>query len=178
MAEVSTLARPYAEAVFRLAREQSDLAGWSERLALAAAVAADAGMQGAIKDPMVSAERLFGVFVAVCGERLGGAGENLMRLLANNGRIALLPEIAAQYEALREEAEGVLEAEIETAMEMTPAQVDELVASLRARFGKEVSARVTVNPELIGGAVISIGDRVIDGSVRGRIAQMAYGLRG
>jgi F-type H+-transporting ATPase subunit delta len=178
MAEVSTLARPYAEAVFRLAREQSDLAGWSERLALASAVASDAGMLAVVKDPMISAERLFGVFVAVCGDRLGGAGENLMRLLADNGRVELLPTIAAQFETLREEAEGVLEAEIETAMEPTPAQVAALVASLRARFGKDVQASVKVNPELIGGAIVSIGDRVIDGSVRGRIAQMAFGLRG
>lgn len=178
MSELSTLARPYAEAVFRLAQGEGDLAGWSERLAALAAVASDAQMARLIADPAVDAERAAGVMIDVAGDGLGERGANFVQVLAENDRLALLPEITAQFEALRAEAEGTLEATITSAQPLTPAQVDDLVGALKAKFQREVSAKVAVDPELLGGAVIAIGDQVMDGSVKGRLQRMAFALQG
>lgn len=176
MAELSTLARPYAEAVFRLAKEKNALADWSDRLATLAAIVSDARMQVLIVDPNTSAERAAGIIASVAGNTLGEAGSNLLGLLAQNDRLTLLPEIAAQYEVLKAEAEGVLEATIVSAQEMNDAQKADLMAALKSKFGRDVQATVEVDASLIGGAVITVGDQVIDGSVRGRLQKMAASL--
>ncbi len=174
MAELSTLARPYAEAVFRLAKEKSALAGWSERLATLAAIVSDPQMQAVIADPNTSAARAAELIGAIAGA--DEAGQNLLAVLAGNDRLTLLPEIAAQYEVLKAEAEGVLEATIVSAQTMSDAQKAELMAALKARFGRDVEATVQVDESLIGGAVITVGDQVIDGSVKGRLQKMAAAL--
>lgn len=174
MAELSTLARPYAEAVFRLAKEKSALAGWSERLATLAAIVSDPQMQAVIADPNTSAARAAELIGAIAGA--DEAGKNLLAVLAGNDRLTLLPEIAAQYEVLKAEAEGVLEATIVSAQAMSDAQKAELMAALKARFGRDVEATVQVDESLIGGAVITVGDQVIDGSVKGRLQKMAAAL--
>lgn len=174
MAELSTLARPYAEAVFRLAREKNALADWSGRLATLAAVVSDARMQAVIADPNTPAARAAELIASIAEP--GETGRNLLAVLAANDRLMLLPEIAAQYEVLKDQAEGVLEATILSAMEMSDAQKADMVAALKARFGRDVVATVEVDPSLIGGAVITVGDQVIDGSVRGRLQKMAAAL--
>ena len=174
MAEISTLARPYAEAVFRLAREKNALADWSDRLGNLAGIVGDARMQALVADPNTSAARAAELIASVTD--VGDAGKNLLAVLAGNDRLSLLPEIAAQFEVLKAEAEGKLEATIVSAQEMTDAQKAELMAALKTRFGRDVEATVEVDASLIGGAVITVGDQVIDGSVKGRLQKMAAAL--
>lgn len=178
MSELSTLARPYAEAVYRLAQSESDLAGWSSRVATLAAIVSDAQVAALIADPAVSSERVATLVVDVAGASLGERGANFVKVLADNDRLTLLPEISAQFETLKAEAEGVVEATITSAQELTQAQIDELVAGLKAKFNRSVNVEVAVDPELIGGAIIAIGDQVIDGSVKGRLQRMSFALQG
>jgi F-type H+-transporting ATPase subunit delta len=177
MAELSTLARPYAEAVFRLATLAGELNAWSGRLTAAAHVVADPQMRALIVDPNVSADRVSDVIVSVLGERPGGNGANFIKVLGENDRLILLPEIKALFEALRAEAEGVLEAHVTSAQELSDAQVKDLGNALKAKYGRDVQLSVSVDRELIGGVVVAIGDRVIDGSVRGRLERMAFSLK-
>jgi F-type H+-transporting ATPase subunit delta len=177
MSELSTLARPYAEAVFRLAQGENDLAGWSARLQSLALIVTDAQMGGLIADPAVSLARVSGLIIEVAGSGLGEHGGNFVQVLAENDRLSLLPEIAAQFEMLKANAEGTLEATITSAQQMTQAQIDDLVGGLKAKFAREVNVQVAVDPELIGGAMITIGDQVIDGSVKGRLQRMSFVLQ-
>lgn len=177
MSELSTLARPYAEAVFRMALGENDLAGWSSRLQSLALIVSDAQVARLIADPAVAADRVADLIVEVAGSDLGERGGNFVKVLAENDRLSLLPEIGAQFEALKANAEGTLEATITSAQELTQAQLDELVAGLKTRFNRAVNVQVAVDPELIGGAVIAIGDQVIDGSVKGRLQRMSFALQ-
>jgi F-type H+-transporting ATPase subunit delta len=177
MSELSTLARPYAEAVFCLAQGENDLAGWSSRLQSLALIVSDAQVARLIADPAVSADRVAELIVEVAGSDLGERGSNFVKVTAENDRLSLLPEIGAQFEALKANAEGTLEATITSAQELTQAQLDELVAGLKARFNRAVNVQVAVDPELIGGAIIAVGDQVIDGSVKGRLQRMSFALQ-
>lgn len=176
MAELSTLARPYAEAVFRLAKEKSALGDWSDRLATLAMIVSDVRMQAVIVDPNTSAANAADIIGSVAGKSLGEVGASLLNVLAQNDRLTLLPEIAAQYEVLKANAEGVLEATIVSALEMNDAQKADMMAALKSKFGRDVLATVEVDASLIGGAVITVGDQVIDGSVKGRLQKMAASL--
>jgi F-type H+-transporting ATPase subunit delta len=178
MSELSTLARPYAEAVFRMAQGENGLTGWSARVQSLALIVADVQVARLIADPAVSADRVAGLIIDVAGADLGERGANFVKVLAENGRLALLPEISAQFETLKANAEGTLEAIITSAQQLTQAQIDDLVAGLKAKFNRAVNVQVAVDPELIGGAVIAIGDQVIDGSVKGRLQRMAFALQG
>ena len=178
MSELSTLARPYAEAVFRMAKGEGDLEGWSSRVQMLLAIVADAQMARLIADPSVSAERVASLIVDVAGASLGERGASLVKVLAENGRLALLPVIGAQFETLKADAEGVIEVAITSAQELTKAQTDDLVAGLKAKFNRAVNVKVAVDSSLIGGAVIAVGDQVIDGSVKGRLERMSFALRG
>lgn len=176
MAELSTLARPYAEAVFRLAKEKNALGEWAERLANLAAIVSNERMQAVVADPNMSAPRAAELIGSIVGNALGESGGNLLKVLAANDRLNLLPEIASQFEVLKADAEGKLEATIVSAHEISEAQKAELMAALKAKFGREVQATVEIDPGLIGGAVITVGDQVIDGSVKGRLQTMAAAL--
>ena len=177
MSELSTLARPYAEAVFRMAQGENDLAGWSSRLQSLALIVSDAQVARLIADPAVSADRVADLIVEVAGSDLGERGGNFVKVTAENDRLSLLPEIGAQFEALKANAEGTLEATITSAQELTQAQLDDLVAGLKTKFNRAVNVQVAVDPGLIGGAVIAIGDQVIDGSVKGRLQRMSFALQ-
>jgi len=178
MSELSTLARPYAEAVFRLAQGENGLAGWSARVQSLALIAADAQVARLIADPAVASERVAGLVIEVAGADLGEHGANFVKVLAENDRLPLLPEISEQFETLKASAEGTLEATITSAQELTQAQIDDLVAGLKAKFNRAVNVQVAVDAELIGGAVIAIGDQVMDGSVKGRLQRMSFALQG
>ncbi len=178
MAEAVTIARPYAVAVFRLAKEKSALAKWSEMLGLASAVVADTQMRAIIDDPKLASADVERMFLSVCGDKLDAAGQNLIKLLVEYGRLSLLPEVAAIFEELKAQDEGTLDAEITAAAKLEEAQVKTLVAQLQAKFGKKVEATVKVDPEIIGGIKIVVGDTVIDASVRGRLQELAYTLKG
>lgn len=177
MAEPSTVARPYAEAVFKLADAAGSLAKWSEMLAALALVAADEHVRRAIGDPNLTDAQVAGLFISILAGKLTGEAENLVRVLAQNGRLELLPEIREQFEALKNEREGVVEAEVQSAFELSEAQVGDLVARLEKKFGRKVKARVTVDPALIGGVRLLLGDKVIDGSARAQLAALENALK-
>lgn len=178
MIELSTLARPYAEAVFRMAQGESDLAGWSARIATLGAIVSDPQAAHLIADPSVESDRVVNLIIDVAGPNLGERGANFVKVLAENHRLALLPEIGNQFETLKAHAESTIEATITSAMELTQPQLDDLVAGLKAKFSRAVTVQVEVDPSLIGGAVIAIGDQVIDSSVKGRLQRMTFALQG
>lgn len=178
MAEAVTIARPYAVAAFRLAKEKSALATWSAMLAFLDAVVSDQAVRALIDDPKVEMAAVERMLVAVCKGKLDDAGLNLVRLLVENNRLLVAPEIAAIFEELKAQDEGVLEAEITAAIKITDAQVKAIVEQLQRRFGKKIEASVKVDPEIVGGIKIVIGDTVIDASVRGRLQELAYTLKG
>lgn len=178
MAEPTTIARPYAEAVFRLADAAGKLAEWSAMLSALAQVAADDRMRDATADPNLSAAKVAGLFISILSGRLSGECENLVRVLAENHRLGLLAEIRGQYEALRNEREGVVEASIQSAFELDPAQLSDLTARLEKHTGRKVRVQVNVDKELIGGVRILIGDQVIDASARAQLAALEGALKG
>ncbi len=155
MAEPITVARPYAQAVFRLAREAGRLEAWQAQLDLLAAVAAHPDMARLIGDPRLTRTQLADLVLEIAGERLDEAGRNFVRLLAENRRLGLLPVIRV------------------TASEVPESLVGQIADALRRRLNREVSLSTRIDPGLLGGAVIRAGDLVIDGSVRGRLARLA-----
>ena len=177
MAEASTIARPYAEAVFRLADAQGKLAEWSGVLANIAAVAADERIRAAVGDPNLSAAKVAGLFISVLSGKLSGDAENLVRVLAENGRLDVLAEIRTQYEILRNEREGVVEAEVHTAFDLEDAQLADLVARLEKKTGRKVKASVRVDKNLIAGVKVVLGDKVIDGSARAQLGALENALK-
>jgi len=177
MAEPSTIARPYAEAAFRLADAQGKLADWAAAIANLSAVAADERVRAAIGDPNIPAAKVAGLIIGILSGKLSGETENFVRLLAENGRLDVLAEIRSQYEALKNEREGVVEAEITTAFDMDQAQLADLVARLEKKTGRKVRARVSVDKALIGGVKIAIGDQVIDGSARAQLGALENALK-
>ena len=177
MAEPSTIARPYAEAAFRLADAQGKLAEWSATLANLSAVAADERVRAAIGDPNLPDAKVAGLIIAILSGKLTGETENFVRVLAENGRLEVLAEIRSQYEALKNEREGVVEAEISSAFDMDQAQLADLVARLEKKTGRKVRARVSVDKSLIGGVKIAIGDKVIDGSARAQLGALETALK-
>ncbi|MFA5083443.1 MAG: F0F1 ATP synthase subunit delta [Hydrogenophilaceae bacterium] len=177
MAEITTIARPYAEAVAKLAGETSSWKAWSDMLALAAQVATDPQVADLSGNPAVPAERVADLIVSVCGTGLNVEGANFVRLLAENKRFSSLPVIARLFEEIKADQEGVLEARIATAFELSAAQMAGLMAKLEAKFGHKINASQEVDTSLIGGVVIQVGDEVMDASVRGRLASMAATLK-
>jgi F-type H+-transporting ATPase subunit delta len=177
MAEPSTVARPYAEAAFRLADAAGALAKWSDMLGALAQVAQDERVQRAVADPNLSHAQVAGVFISILSGRLNGEAENLLRVLAENKRIELLPEIRAQFEALKNEREGVVEAEVHSAFELTEAQLADLVQRLEKRTGRKVKARIEIQKDLIAGVKVVLGDKVIDGSARAQLDALETALK-
>jgi len=176
MSELTTFARPYAGAAFELAREQKRFDRWSEMLTYMAAVAHDGGMRALLDSPRLSHEQRAEIFISVCEDRLDDEGRNFIKLLAENARLALLPEIAALYEFMRREAEGKIEAEVVSAQEISKTQTEAITRALKARLGREVHLTARTDESLLGGAIIRAGDLVIDGSIRGRLNKLSTAL--
>jgi F-type H+-transporting ATPase subunit delta len=177
MAEPSTVARPYAEAAFRLADGAGALANWSDTLAALAQVAVDARVRAAIADPNQSGAKIAGLFISILSGKLSGEAENFVRVLAENNRLELLGEIRAQFHALKNEREGVVEAEVISAFDLDAGQLADLAQRLEKKTGRKVKAKVRVDKDLIGGVRIVIGDKVIDGSARGQLAALETALK-
>lgn len=177
MAELRTLARPYAEAVFRIADGSGKLGDWSVILSDLASVSADPMIAAAIDDPNISSPKVAGLFIQVLAGRLTAEAENFVRVLAENNRLKLLPEIATQFDVLKNDREGVVDAQVTSAFPMTDAQLAELAAQLEKKTGKRVKAQVSVDPELIAGVRIEIGDKVIDGSARAQLTALEAALK-
>lgn len=176
MAENVTIARPYADAAFQLARGADALGPWSEALDRLAAVAADPTMRACINDPKLSADQLAKLVLDVAGT-LSADQQNFVRVLVDNERLQVLPEIRDLFVALKNEHEGVLEAEIASAFPLDDATLTSLKSDLEARFKARLNVQVHIDPELIGGVRIAVGDEVIDASVRGKLANMAAALK-
>ena len=176
MAELTTIARPYAEAAFKLALEHDSLPHWSDMLGLIEAVVRDEQIASRIGDPNVDGQALESLILGTLGDRLDGAGRNFVQVLVQNGRLELVPQIRALYDDLKREHEGVVEAKIISALPIGDDQVQPLLAALEKKYGRKVSAQVEVDPDLIGGARIVVGDKVIDATVRGRLDAMAAAL--
>jgi F-type H+-transporting ATPase subunit delta len=176
MAEISTIARPYAVAAYKLGKEQKALAKWSEMLGFATQVASDAKMQAYINDPNVVADDLQATFLKVCGNKLNENAQNLIKVLVEYGRLSVLPAISEAFEALKAQDEGTLEANIIAASKPSAVEVKDLVKRLEAKFGKKVEATVSIDPEIIGGIKIIVGDTVIDASVKNQLQNLAYSL--
>jgi len=177
MAENVTIARPYAEAAFQLASAGNALGPWSEALDRLAAVAADPQMRDCISDPKLQPEQLAGLFLDVAGTGLTAEQQNYVRVLVDNERLQVLPEIRDLFVALKNEHEGVKEASIASAFPMDDSTLKTLIADLEALFKAKLNVTVSVDPELIGGVKIAVGDEVIDASVRGKLANMAAALK-
>ena len=177
MAEAATIARPYAEAVFGLADKTGNSGKWLGWLATMAQVAGNPEMRACIANPNVGAKPLYDLFMALCKEDFPEEARNFVRVLIANDRLALLPEVHAQFAELKNERDGVVEAEIRSAFPLDNAQVTGLVADISRRFKRRVQPRVTLDKSLIGGVRITVGDEVIDGSVRGKLEGMAAVLK-
>ena len=176
MAENITLARPYADAAFQLARTTGALGPWQQALDRMAAVAADAQMVECIDNPRLQSSQVAQLFLDVVGS-VSAEQQNFVRLLVDNDRLQVLPEIRDLYVELKNGQEGVKEADIASAFPLDDATLKNLVAELEARFQCRIQATVSLDPELIGGVRIAVGDQVIDASVRGKLAAMATALQ-
>lgn len=176
MAENVTIARPYADAAFELARGANALGPWSEALDRLAAIAAEPSMRACISDPNLSGKQLVELVTDVAGT-LSAEQQNFVHVLVDNERLQVLPEIRDLFVARKNEHEGVLEALIASAFPLDDATLASLKADLEARFKARLNIEVQVDPELIGGVRIAVGDEVIDASVRGKLANMAAALK-
>ncbi len=176
MAETATVARPYAEAAFRSALEKNALSEVAGSLALVAAVARDDQMHSVLLNPKVNAQQKKDLFDAAASGRLDEITKRLIALLVDNHREVLIGSIAEQFEELKHEHDKVLRARITSAQPLSDEQRNDLVASLEKRYGRKVEAEVDVDPLLLGGARVQIGDQVINASVRDALAQMAAAL--
>ncbi len=176
MAELATLARPYAGAVFSLARESGALDGWARRLGIMAAAADEERVRTLLESPEVPAEQKAYRLAEVCGDEVDDRGRKFLLVLAQNGRLGLLGEISRRFDELKAAEERNLDVEVLSTFPLTDAQAERLSDALKARFDKEVRLVSDVDPSLLGGAIVRAGDTVIDGSVRGRLDKLAESL--
>lgn len=177
MAENVTLARPYAEAVFTLAREHGSLAAWADALARLAAVASDAQVRTCFGNPRFTAPQVIQLLQEAAGLAAGDESANFVQVLVEAGRAQFLPEIRELFEQLKNAHEGVKEALVASAFPIDDAALARLTADIEAHFKSKVRVTVQIDPELIGGVRIAVGDEVIDASVRGKLATMAAALQ-
>jgi len=169
----AALARPYARAVFELARSQGSYQQWFDSLALMAAVVSNDSMRSLLDNPRLTRSDTAGLVIRACGEDIGDAERNLLNMLAENDRLSQLPMIAALYSTLRDEAEGTVEAEVVSAQPLSEAQKAAITDALKQRLGRDVQLNCSVNEDLVGGAVIRAGDLVIDGSAVEHLRQLS-----
>lgn len=173
MAEKATIARPYAKAAFATARQHSALESWSNVLATASSVVQDERVAGLLSSPRVTPEQLSGLIADIVGGALDEQTRNFIATLASNRRLALLPEIASMYEALRAEAENTADVQVVSAVALNEAQKQRLAQALKKRLQREVRLHCEVDASLIGGAIVRAGDFVIDGSLKARLDRLA-----
>jgi len=172
----TTIARPYARAAFQEARADKRLGQWSEALRVGAAVVEDARVQDLLGNPHVSAQQLAQLVTDISGSQLNAHGHNFVQMLAENHRLAYLPEIAKLFDGLKDAEEGVVDVTVTSAAPLTDDQQRMLAEALSRKLKREVRLHATTDPALIGGAVLRAGDLVIDGSLRARLERIAYEL--
>ena len=175
MAELATIARPYAEALFQVASSQ-DLKAWNEQLAALALVAGDSQLRQFADNPKVGNDQVFQVMSAASKQTLLPGVQNFLREVIANGRLSALPAMVQQFHDLANAASGVSDAHIYSAFPIEPAQLADVVASLEKRFGRKLQANVELEPGLIGGIRVVVGDEVLDTSVKARLERMKVAL--
>jgi F-type H+-transporting ATPase subunit delta len=176
MSEQISLARPYAKAIFELARDAGEYAQWSDELEFLSVVTADSNMVALINDPEVSKAQQVELILDVGKDQLSEQGRNLVKLLAHNSRLPVVADINQQFLVLRDEAEQVIEAQLITAAEVDQAQKQSIEAALSARLGKKIKLETSVDESLIGGAVVRAGDWVVDGSVKAQLQDLVSAI--
>jgi F-type H+-transporting ATPase subunit delta len=176
MAELSTLARPYARAAFEYAAGVNDLSSWSNQLATAALVAQAGNVVKILTSPSLTSDQQAEQFLAVCGDELTGNAQNFIKVLADNKRLPLLAEIATLFEQFKANREKSVEVEVATAFELDAAIQEKLATALSGKLERDVNVHTVINKDLLGGVVIRAADIVIDGSVRGRLNKLAEAM--
>ena len=172
MAELTTVARPYATAAFNFAVEQKAVADWQQMLVFASEVAQNDVMEGLLSGS-TAAEQLAEMFINICGEQLNTEGQNLIKVLAENKRLSVLPEIAELYAELKAEYEKEIDVDVTSATELSSEQQGKISTALEQRLARKVKLNCNVNPALVAGVVIKAGDTVIDGSVKSKLNRLA-----
>lgn len=176
MSDFTTAARPYARAVYQQAQETSSVEGWGEALTLLSAVCSDSAMIEIIDNPQMSREQKGEMLIKVVGDKLNEQQQNLVKLMAVNGRLQVLPDVAEQFEVYRAEAEGKIDAQAISAFELTNEQQNIIIQTLKSKLGREVSLTTSTDESLIGGVVIKAGDTIIDGSMKAQLEALAITL--
>ena len=176
MAEAISVARPYAVAAFDEASRLGNLAAWSDLLLTAADAAANPQVSALIGSPRVARSQLESLMLALCGDKAGASGRNFIKVLVENQRLDLLPEIAAMFEIMRAEAEKCADVVVTSAFDLDEGQKQKIAAAMKKRLGREVRLSCATNRELLGGIVIRTGDKVIDGTAQTRLVELANAL--
>jgi F-type H+-transporting ATPase subunit delta len=177
MAELITVARPYAEAIFSLSIEKNAYHAWSEALAILAYVAKDGQVVDAFSNPTLTLQAILAFLEGILKERMTDEVKNLMTLILANRRFVALPLIAQLYEAMHAQSAGIAKARVETAFALDEHELAELTAQLEKRFKQKIAAEVEVNPNLIGGVRVTVGDEVMDASINGKLFSLAASLK-
>ncbi len=172
MSDLTTAARPYARAVFETANDAGDLAKWSDSLQFMAAVADNSDVKALLSTPKMAKQAGAEAFIKLCDNKLDEGSQNLVRMLAENDRLSLLPEMSVLYDVLKDEAEGSVEALVMSAKKLTKAEEEAISKALKKRLGRNIKLNVSVDDALLGGAIIKAGDLVIDGSLKGRLSKL------
>lgn len=175
--DITTIARPYAEAVFAQAQESGQLDAWSDALAALSSIAGAPEMAEQIANPNVPRGRLCDAILEIVGGNLSDEAKNLTRLLSANNRLSTLPEIADLFERLKIENQGLREVHVRSAFDLDETQIKGLATALKKRLGADVELTVETDPSLIGGVEIRAGDLVIDGSVRAKLRKLSTELQ-
>ncbi len=176
MSELATLARPYAVAVFKRAKETDSAKTWSKNLAFLAAVLSDKSISGVIDDPKIGKSALSTLLLDICEGQLDQEGSNFLKLLIENNRLSLIAAIAEIFETYKAEDEGSIDVDVTTAFAFTKESKQSFNTTLEKAFGKKINMKIAVDSSLLGGVLVRAGDQVIDGSVRGQLQQLAQRL--
>ena len=176
MSQAITAARPYAQAAFEEAQKLGELKGWSEMLCATAAAVENADLQAVIRSPKMDAAKLADLMLALSGGKYSQIAQNFIKLLVENNRLLVLPEIYALFETLRAEAEKSIDVVVTSAYDLSDAQKQKVAAALKVKMGREIKLSCETKRELLGGIVIRAGDKVIDGSARTRLSELAVAL--
>ncbi len=176
MSELATLARPYAAAVFKRSKETGTTEQWSKSLAFMSTVLKDKEISVVVDNPKVSKERLSALMLDICQGQVDEEGANFLKLLVQNNRLTLAPTISELFEAYKAESEGYVDVEVATAYAFTKEEKQRFTSTLEKTLSKKVHMNVTVDKSLIGGVLVRAGDRVIDGSIKGQLQQLAKRL--
>ena len=177
MAEISTIARPYAVAIFNLAKEENTLSEWSDMLSFMSGVVENKAINSFVLDSKVLDTDREQLILNICGDKINSSGKNLIKLLVEYKRLLILTKITLLFEELKAKDEGVIEAEIIMADQPDKKMVENLLISLEKRFNKKIEGKVVIDRSIVGGTKIIVGDTVIDASVRGQLDNLAYTLK-